>query len=62
MGCRQRRINSQLRKGAWLQRSFTLSTNDSQLFPLELLVHYLNLLVEHLAAESVNRYACLAEV
>jgi len=48
-------IDHQLRKGAWLRRSFTLSTTNYQLSGL--LVNDLDLLVEHLAGKAIDRHA-----
>jgi hypothetical protein len=41
---------------------FAIASEHYGRFSLLLFVHDLDLLVDHLAAEAVNRYACLAEV
>ena len=51
-------LNSQLRASSLLNYFLELRADSSL---RELFINYLDLLVEHLAAEAVNRYACFAE-
>jgi hypothetical protein len=49
-------INYQLRKGAWLQRSFTLSTINSSL-----LSDFLKLLADYRSVKAIDGDACHAK-